>query len=77
MEKVAARYVYTLDGGGPIRDGYVEYGPDGVVAGVGQCSDPDSETRKIALSHGFESVDDFMNYLMVRRADDTDSETQS
>ncbi len=40
-------------------------------------SDLDSETREIALRRGFESVDDFMNYLMVRRVDDTDSETQS
>lgn len=55
MEKVAARYIYTLDGDGPIRDGYVEYGPDGVVAGVGQCSDPDSEKTFIegAVVPGF------------------------
>ena len=55
MEKIAARYVYTLDGSGPIRNGYVEYCPDGEIAGVGQCADPASEENFIegAIVPGF------------------------
>ncbi len=55
MEKIAARYVYTLDGGGPIRNGYVEYCPDGEIVAVGQCADPASEENFIegAIVPGF------------------------
>ena len=55
MERVAARYVYTLDGKDPIRDGFVEYDAEGRVTAVGKCPDPASEGRFLegAIAPGF------------------------
>lgn len=40
-----ARYIYPLDGGGPIRDGFVECDADGVVLAVGgPCVPPSGAT---------------------------------
>ena len=39
MKRIAARFVYTLDGSEPLRNGYVEYDEaDGTVIAVGQCA---------------------------------------
>lgn len=43
MERIAARYVYTLDGPGPIFNGFVEYDSDGTVLAVGECAHPSEE----------------------------------
>ena len=43
--RIAASYVYTLDGNGPIRNGFVEYDDDGTVTAVGECDDVASEER--------------------------------
>ena len=38
-KRIAARFVYPLNGCEPIRNGYVEYDDmDGTVTGVGQCA---------------------------------------
>lgn len=41
--RIAASFVYTLDGNEPIRNGFVEYSEDGTVTTVGACEDPASE----------------------------------
>lgn len=41
--RIAASFVYTLDGNEPIRNGFVEYSEDGTVTAVGACEDPASE----------------------------------
>ena len=42
MKRVAAQFVYTLDGREPIRNGYVEYDEaDGTILSVGVCSEAD------------------------------------
>ena len=43
MERVAARYVYPLDGHGPIFNGFVEYDSDSTVLAVGPCAHPSEE----------------------------------
>ena len=43
MARVAAEYLYTLGRAGVIRNGFVEYSPDGTVTAVGECADPSSE----------------------------------
>lgn len=44
MKRVAAEYIYTLDGSGPIADGFVEYDEtDGTVIAVGACGNPSGE----------------------------------
>ena len=43
MERIAARYIYTLDGPGPIFNGFVEYDSDGTVLAVGGCAHPSDE----------------------------------
>lgn len=43
--RIAASFVYTLDGNEPIRNGFVEYSEDGTVTAVGACDDPASEER--------------------------------
>ena len=43
--RIAASFVYTLDGNEPIRNGFVEYSEDGTVTAVGACEDPVSEER--------------------------------
>ena len=43
--RIAASFVYTLDGNEPIRNGFVEYSEDGTVTAVGACEDPASEER--------------------------------
>ena len=53
--RIAASFVYTLDGDRPIRNGYVEYDDDGTVTAVGECEDVSSEERfmKGAIVPGF------------------------
>lgn len=55
MEKVAARYVYTLQGEGPVLNGCVEYTPEGEIVGIGSCSGPEPGVPFIegALVPGF------------------------
>lgn len=55
MKRIAAKYVFALDGRGPIADGFVEYDADGTVTAVGECSDPSSEPDFIdgAIVPGF------------------------
>ena len=43
MPRVAAEYIFTLDRPGTIRNGFVEYRPDGTVTAVGQCDDISKE----------------------------------
>lgn len=55
MNRIAAEYVFALDGGKPVRNGYVEYGDDGTVLAVGECQEPETEPRfvKGAIVPGF------------------------
>lgn len=55
MARLAAEYLYTLDRPEPIRRGYVECDPDGVITSIGQCSDPSDEEIYLdgALVPGF------------------------
>ena len=41
MSRVAAKYVYTLNGTEPLRDCFVEYAQDGTVLGIGKASEED------------------------------------
>ena len=43
MPRLAAEYLYTLGRPGVIRNGFVEFGPDGTVTKVGECPDPGKE----------------------------------
>ena len=53
MKRIAARFVYTLDGSEPVRTGYVEYDEaDGTVIAVGQCAG-DEDVLPGALVPGF------------------------
>lgn len=53
IARIAAEYVYTLDCGQPIRNGYVEYDDeDGKILAVGQCAEGE-EVLKGALVPGF------------------------
>ncbi len=53
MKRIAAQFVYTLDGREPIRNGYVEYDEvDGTILSVGACSQAD-EVLPGALVPGF------------------------
>ena len=45
MERVAARYVFTLDRPEPVLNGYVEYDSDGTVTAVGESGDVSVEPR--------------------------------
>lgn len=52
-ERVTASFVYTLESGGPIRNGYVEYDPaDGKILAVGECR-PGETVMEGALVPGF------------------------
>lgn len=55
MNRIAAEYVFTLDGTGPVRNGYVEYDDNGTVTAVGASPDPDAEKSfvKGAIVPGF------------------------
>ena len=55
MNRIAAEYVFTLSGGDPIRNGFVEYDDNGTVTAVGECPDPQNENTfvKGALVPGF------------------------
>ena len=44
MNRIAAEYVFALDGRTPVRNGYVEYLDDGTITAVGECQDPEKET---------------------------------
>ena len=50
--RVAAEYVYTLEGNEPIINGFVEFDEDGTIVRTGQCGDGD-EVMKGALVPGF------------------------
>lgn len=50
--RVAAEYVYTLEGNEPIINGFVELDEDGTIVRTGQCGDGD-EVMKGALVPGF------------------------
>ena len=50
--RVAAEYVYTLEGNEPIINGFVEFDEDGTIVCTGQCGDGD-EVMKGALVPGF------------------------
>lgn len=53
MKRIAARFVYTLDGSEPIRNGYVEYDEaDGTILRAGPCVD-DEDVLPGALVPGF------------------------
>jgi cytosine/adenosine deaminase-related metal-dependent hydrolase len=53
MKRIAARFVYTLDGSEPIRNGYVEYDEaDGTILRVGPCVD-DEDVLPGAVVPGF------------------------
>ena len=53
MKRIAARFVYTLDGSEPIRNGYVEYDEaDGTILRVGSCVD-DEDVLPGAVVPGF------------------------
>ncbi len=43
MKRIAAKYIYTLDGFAPIVNGFVETDDEGTVVGVGECEDFGSE----------------------------------
>ncbi|MBQ6283817.1 MAG: amidohydrolase family protein [Bacteroidales bacterium] len=53
--RLAAEYLYTLDRPEPIRNGFVEYTPEGVVTAVGICDDPTKEEIFLegAITPGF------------------------
>ena len=53
--RLAAEYLYTLDRPDPIRNGFVEYNPEGVVTAVGICEDPSKEEIFLegAITPGF------------------------
>lgn len=53
--RLAAEYLYTLDRPEPIRNGFVEYTPEGVVTAVGICEDPSKEEIFLegAITPGF------------------------
>ena len=55
MNRIAARYLYTLDREEPIRNGFVEYDETGAVTATGVCPDPREEERFLdgALAPGF------------------------
>ena len=54
MFRVAAKYVYTLNGTEPLRDCYVEYAQDGTVLGIGKASDEDViKALKLACAYDF------------------------
>ena len=55
MKRIAAEYIYTGIDDEPLKNGYVEYGDDGTVTGIGTCADVASEPdfRKGALVPGF------------------------
>ena len=43
MNRIAAEYVYPLDGRGPLRNGFVEFDTDGTITAVGESRDPSAE----------------------------------
>lgn len=53
--RLAAEYLYTLDRPEPIRNGFVEYTPEGVVTAVGISEDPSKEEIFLegAITPGF------------------------
>jgi hypothetical protein len=36
MKRITAEYIYTLESE-PIRNGFIEYDDNGIIAAVGQC----------------------------------------
>lgn len=54
INRIAAAYIYTLDAGEPIRNGFVEYDDDGTILRTGKC-DPqsDEEILDCAVVPGF------------------------
>lgn len=43
MNRIAADYVFTLTGKGPLRNAFVEYDDNGIITAVGECSDLSAE----------------------------------
>lgn len=53
IKRIAAQFVYTLDGRAPIRNGYVEYDDtDGAIVATGQCAEGE-EILQGAIVPGF------------------------
>ena len=56
MNRVAASYLFALDGRGPVRNGFVEYDDDGTILRTGVCEDIAAEPHFLvdcALVPGF------------------------
>ena len=45
MKRIAAEYLYTLEGDAPVRNGYVEFDEDGTVLATGVTEDPSAEAE--------------------------------
>lgn len=52
MQRINAKYVYTLTGSEPIRNGFVEYDEDGTVLRTGVCPE-DVAVEDVAVVPGF------------------------
>lgn len=37
VKRISAKYIYTLESDGPIRNGYVDFEEDGTIVAVGEC----------------------------------------
>ena len=55
MKRIAAKYLYTLEGTKPLENGFVEYSGDGEILRTGVCEKPSEEALFIdgALVPGF------------------------
>ena len=55
MKRIAAEYLYTLEGESPVRNGYVEFGKDGTILATGTVEDPSAEAEFLpgAIVPGF------------------------
>ena len=53
VKRITASYIYTLDAGEPIRNGFVEYDDtDGTILNVGECAS-DEVVQDCAIVPGF------------------------
>ena len=55
MKRLAAEYLFTLEGDAPIRNGYVEYAEDGTILATGPVEEPSAEVEFLrgAIVPGF------------------------
>ena len=55
MKRIAAEYLFTLEGDSPVRNGYVEFGEDGTILATGTVADPSAEAEFLpgAIAPGF------------------------